>query len=311
MIVGRRGFALLVVIWLAALLAGAGLHWSLRSRQHLAALGNQIDRIEMTAAAEAGLSLVRATLDHRLRVQQGLVDLDIDAWRTTRPLDFSGSVSEQADLRWRATVDDLGRRVNLNLADPIQLRRLLAWFAIDSRLAARVADATVDWRDPDDWPRVEGAEREAYLAAGAARIPANGPFETVREWASVMGVTEQLYERASRYLCVDGSGRINLSTAPDPVVLSLPGFGPEALAVLRGPGVVRSLTELAGSLPAGARATLEPHLAWLESRTTFITEELQIDVVGYRRIDGFETRLRAVLVRSGGTSTLVGVREQS
>lgn len=305
----RGGFGLLLVVWLAALLGALGLHWSVRTRQHLAALGTQVDRIESAAAAEAGLAVIRATLDHRLALQASPDAPEIDPWRTTRQLDFSGSVSEESDLRWQATVDDLGRRLNLNLAEPVQLRRFLAWFAIDSRRAARIADATLDWRDADDWTRVEGAEREDYLSVGAPHLPPNRAFGSVREWSRVMGVTDELYDRVSPYLSVEGSGRINVRTAPDPVLASLPGFGPEVLSVLRRGVVVSSLSSLSGTLSAAGRAALLPHRAWLESRTTFLTEEMRIEVVGYRPGSGYEARMRAVLARSGLTSSLIDVRE--
>lgn len=305
----RGGFGLLLVVWLAALLGALGLHWSVRTRQHFAALGTQVDRIESAAAAEAGLAVVRATLDHRLALQAGLEPRAIDPWRTTRPLDFSGNLSEESDLRWRATVDDLGRRLNLNLVEPVQLRRFLTWFAIDSRRAARIADATLDWRDADDWTRVEGAEREDYLSVGAPHLPPNRAFGNVREWSRVMGVTDELYDRVSPYLSVEGSGRINVMTAPDPVLASLRGFGPEVLTVLRRGVVVSSLSELSGTLSAAGRAALLPHRAWLESQITFLTEEMRIEVVGYRPGGGYEARMRAVLARSGRTSSLIEVRE--
>lgn len=306
---GRGGFSLLLVVWLAALLGAVGLHWSVSTRQQLAVLTNQIQRIETSVAAEAGLAVIRARLDQRLLLQASEA-LEIDPWRTDRPVTFSGEVSPESDLHWRATVDDLGRRINLNVVDAVQLRRFLVWFAIDSREAARIADATLDWRDADDWSRVEGAEREAYLASGSAALPTNRPFERLREWSSVQGVTEEIYDRVAPHLSVVGSGRINVITAPDPVLLSLPGFGPEALGVVRQNSTVSSLASLSAALSAAGRAALRPHWAWLQARTTFVTEELQLEVRGHRPTGGYQARMHAVLVRSGRTSSLVDVREE-
>jgi hypothetical protein len=217
-------------------------------------------------------------------------------------------VSEESDLLWRALVHDLGGRLNLNTTEPAQLRRLLEWLPVDARSAAHIADATADWRDADEWPRVEGAERDAYDEAGRARLPSNRPFQSVPEWASVLGVTAELYDRISPYLSVDGSGRINIATAPDPVLVSLPGFGPEALAVLRSGTPVYDLSGLLGALSATARAAMRPHVAWLQARTTFSTEELHIEVVGYRPASTYETRMSVVLARSGHVSSVVSAR---
>ncbi|HVA47155.1 MAG TPA: hypothetical protein VNH11_12375 [Pirellulales bacterium] len=53
-----------------------------------------------------------------------------------------------------------------------------------------IADAILDWLDPDDVPRTYGAERDYYSSYNYA--PKNGPFESVEELLLVKGVTPQL-----------------------------------------------------------------------------------------------------------------------
>ncbi|MGH7134843.1 MAG: general secretion pathway protein GspK, partial [Pirellulales bacterium] len=57
-------------------------------------------------------------------------------------------------------------------------------------MTAQIADCILDWLDPDDVPRPNGAERDFYTSRGYA--PKNGPFETVEELLLVNGVTPQL-----------------------------------------------------------------------------------------------------------------------
>lgn len=309
MIHGREGFSLLLVVWLAALLGAVGLQWSVGTRLQFAVLTNHIQRIETSAAAEAGLSVMRARLDQRLLLAEGSDGFEIDPWRTDRAVTFTGQVSPESDLLWQATVDDLGRRINLNVVDVVRLRRFLNALVIDSREAARIADATLDWRDADDLSRAQGAEREAYRSIGAAHLPTNRPFSHVREWAYVLGVTDEIYHRVAPHLSVVGSGRVNIATAPDAVLLSLPGFGPEALGVVRQDPTIGSLNSLSAALSPTGRAALRPHWAWLEARATFVTEELQLEVMGHRPTGGYRARLHAVLVRNDRTSSLVHLRE--
>lgn len=55
-----------------------------------------------------------------------------------------------------------------------------------------IADSILDWLDPDDIPRTNGAEREYYSGLSPPRVPKNGPIETVEELLLIKGVTPQL-----------------------------------------------------------------------------------------------------------------------
>src|SRR5438105_5191334 len=55
-----------------------------------------------------------------------------------------------------------------------------------------VADAILDWLDPDDEPRELGCEVEYYSGLSPPYAPKNGPLDTVEELLLVRGVTPQL-----------------------------------------------------------------------------------------------------------------------
>lgn len=55
-----------------------------------------------------------------------------------------------------------------------------------------IADAILDWMDPDDTPRQYGAERDYYSSLTPSYAPKNGPMESVEELLLVRGVTPQL-----------------------------------------------------------------------------------------------------------------------
>ncbi len=55
-----------------------------------------------------------------------------------------------------------------------------------------IADSILDWLDPDDTARTNGAEREYYFGLNPPRVPKNGPIETVEELLLIKGVTPQL-----------------------------------------------------------------------------------------------------------------------
>ena len=55
-----------------------------------------------------------------------------------------------------------------------------------------IADAIVDWVDPDDTPRAAGAESETYLGLSNPYRAKNGPLNSVDELLFVRGITPQL-----------------------------------------------------------------------------------------------------------------------
>jgi hypothetical protein len=61
-----------------------------------------------------------------------------------------------------------------------------------------VADAILDWLDPDDEPREFGAELEYYTTLPTPYTPKNGPLETIEELLLVRGVTPELLFGADR-----------------------------------------------------------------------------------------------------------------
>lgn len=60
------------------------------------------------------------------------------------------------------------------------------------RMTPQMADAILDWIDPDDSPRAVGAERNWYSAAGATRLPTQRPLKELAELLFVRGVTTEL-----------------------------------------------------------------------------------------------------------------------
>jgi general secretion pathway protein K len=84
-------------------------------------------------------------------------------------------------------------RIDLNFADELLLTAAFAGNGIGEKEARGLAARIIDWRDADDMPGQQGAERGEYRLANRPVTPRNGPFETVSELLLVMGA-EQLSE---------------------------------------------------------------------------------------------------------------------
>ncbi len=85
-----------------------------------------------------------------------------------------------------------------------------------------IADAILDWLDPDDTPRDNGAEADYYAALNPPYAPKNGPIDTIEELLLVRGVTPELLfgADANRNGIIDpneeGNAQIAQSSGADP-----------------------------------------------------------------------------------------------
>jgi general secretion pathway protein K len=133
---------------------------------------------------------------------------------------------ELGDARFQVTVSDLNARLDLNRAAPTMLRAFLAQFVGEGE-AERLVAALEDWKDPDDEPREAGAEVDAYIGAGSPFRPPNRPLLRLDELTRIRGFADSLTYAIAPYVTVRGDERINVNTAPEPVLGALPALGTE------------------------------------------------------------------------------------
>ena len=269
-----RGAALLLVMWLIALLAALVGGFAMSARVEYLQ-GRVLSRgLVAEQAARAG-------------IEYALVRLaDTDPRRRWLP-DGRGYEWEFGEAQVQVQVIDENGKVDLNTAQLPLLSGLLRVLGTDPREADRLAGAIVDWRDPDVLSQpAGGAEDGDYAAAELPYGAKDSAFETLAELQAVLGMTPPLYARLVPHLTVF-SGRV----MPDPAfasaeVLAAMGLDAEAIIAQRrrwdpASGQPPPVIEGGGSLVDASSGTYS-----IRSRA--------------RLRDGREALLR-VVVRSGGT----------
>ena len=194
-----RGVALLLVLWLVALLAATVGAFALSARTEQLQ-GQVLARgFEARESARAGIEYAMARLGEDDPKRRWIPDGREYRWR------FG-----DADVSLRI-VDEQGK-LDLDMADASLIAALLRQLGSDPQAAMRIAGAIVDWRDADALTQPSGgAEAPDYAAAGRDYGPANLPFESVAEVEQVLGMTPALYARLAPLVTVY-SGR----AVPDP-----------------------------------------------------------------------------------------------
>ncbi len=209
----RRGIVLAIVLWATALFEVLVVGMLSAARFDLRRGQYRLDRVRALALAEGGIERVTALLTQDQNTWDGLNE----AWSLgpTRSVTFrEGDVS--------VSIEDEGGKLNLNAVPPTQMRKFLSGRRIPGE--ETVFDSFLDWQDPDESPRLHGAEDDWYLRQPRSYHAKNAPLDSVGEMKLIRGMTDPAFRLISPYLTVYGPGRVNLNTASFPVLASLPGM---------------------------------------------------------------------------------------
>ena len=262
---GMRGAALLLVLWLVALLTALVGAYALTAR--IEALQGRVGSRGAMAQeiARAGMEYALVRVADRNPETHWQPNGRAYAWR------FDG---HYVQVR---IIDETGK-VDLNQADVPLLSRLVQVLGEPPDASDALAAAIVDWRDADDLSQpVGGAEDGDYAAAGRPYGAKDAPFETIAELEQVLGMTPDLYARLEPFLTLySGRGQPDATYAQGPVLVAM---GMDATAWL------------AQREAAGAAGALQ--LVGTGSGTYSIESRARL-------ADGRETSLRTV-VRAGAS----------
>ncbi len=212
----QSGIALVMVLWMLALMSVIAGSLVFSSRTEVLMAGNMATLAQAEAFADAGAykaihELVRPQTDPQRWKGDGLTHL----WKL-----------QGADLQ--VTILDESAKVDLNAAPAVLLKGLFRALGVAEPDADALADAVTDWRDSDDLRSLHGAEKAEYAAAGRDYGPANAPFETIEELRQVLGMNDDLFRKLELLVTVHSrQGGVNAAVAPREVLLALPGATPE------------------------------------------------------------------------------------
>jgi len=234
-VTGERGFALLGVMLVVALLTVVVLELTVSMRLEASAGRSFREELLASYLAEAAVQQALREVVSQAPIQAVDGSGALVFYRlvpgSTLPMRLPSLPRERVPLgsgEFSYRLTDEEGRLNLNSAPPVRLAHLLQALGLDRRARDVVVDSLQDWRDPDDLPRANGAESEDhYLKLPVPYCARNARLQDPAELLQIRGVTRELYEgRAERpglaqLTTVFGRDGVNLNTAPPSVLAAL------------------------------------------------------------------------------------------
>jgi general secretion pathway protein K len=228
----ERGFALLAVLLVLAMVAVLGTEFAYVTRLEASAVRAYKDGIAAAHLAEAGIA-------------QAIRELASE-WSLVTAEDYGELTFYTRD---RIAIPKLPRRevtfgpgqfsyrlrdeealLNLNTAQPARLETLLENLGVQRADRDTIVNSIQDWRDPNDEHRLSGAESDDYyLKLPVPYRARNANLESVTELLQIKGITPELFHGAERkggladVVTVRSTGQVNINTA-GPLVLRALGL---------------------------------------------------------------------------------------
>jgi general secretion pathway protein K len=228
----QRGIALLIVLWVLAVLTVLVFSFSLMTRAESYGTLAFKEGLEKKFLAEAGIERGIMEIIYRsINKNQALTLEGKEAWK----LDGTAYRSETGQDGYAVRILDESGKISLNgLTDSsgIVLKNLLIGQGASPENADIIVDSILDWKDADDLHRLSGAESDYYLSLPKPYKARNADFETVEELILVRGMTPDiLYGAGGKakgifpFLTVHRkAGLIGLNVAPREILAALPGM---------------------------------------------------------------------------------------
>jgi general secretion pathway protein K len=221
----EKGIALIITLWVLTILSVVAFSFAYLARLEMKIAGYERTRLIALGLARAG-------------IERGIEELtrDINNYDAFDEEWREKFVDEEGVLREIEIEDNQGKivgtytlrisdeegKINLNYGDELKKERILGELlqVLDIEGKEVIRDSILDWIDPDNLHRIQGAEDSYYQGLDTPYDCKDGPLDILEELFLIRGVTPQLFreKQLSNFLTVHSQGQININTASKEVL---------------------------------------------------------------------------------------------
>lgn len=209
-IIGEKGVALLMVLWVLMLLTVIVGEFCFTMRTRVNITRNFKESTEAYYIAVAGLNraieeIIRQEMtpprivsmkSMKNHADPALEEAAAPSWRMNTnipPMAFAGG---EFEIR----IENQSGKVNINLAEKPLLAAMLEGFDMDPSEKDVIVDSIMDWRDADRNHRINGAEDDYYQSLPEPYDCKDADFDSPEELLLVRGVTPEIYFQGLEHL---------------------------------------------------------------------------------------------------------------
>jgi len=230
----QKGIALLIVLWVMAILMVTVFSFSMMSRAETYGTLAFKEAEEKKFLAEAGIERgIMEIINISVNRNQTLTLVGKEPWKA----DGTIYTTDTGEGSYVVRITDESGKIWLNgLSDEnsIILKNLLISQGTSPENADSIVDSILDWKDTDDLHHLNGAESDYYMSLPNPYKAKNADFETLEELILVKGITPEILYGTDktkgiiRYLTLySNTTKININAAPKEILAAIPGMTAE------------------------------------------------------------------------------------
>jgi general secretion pathway protein K len=193
---GERGFAMVAVLLVLALIGLLGAEFAYSMRLEARAARNYKDTVMAGHLAEAALeNAIREIVGQGTLVAEG-EDGELTFYTPDRAAlkRLPREAVPLGDGQYSYRITDEAARLNVNSIAPQRLDRLLQLMDVDKQERDTIVASIQDWRDANDEHRANGAESDDYyLKLPVPYRARNANLDSINELLQIKGITPALF----------------------------------------------------------------------------------------------------------------------
>jgi hypothetical protein len=183
----KKGVVIIAVLWICALVMWFALKISTETRLQGEEQAHLLRKSQALHLAIGGCYEALARMGQA--PSSGLDRTPEDSWQP----DGTPHLVDYQSGRAVVIVEKEDQKINVNRANPSQLKAAFEKRGMEGELADTLADRIVDFVDKDDTPLLHGMEKAQYKQAGLHYGPINGPMVRLDQILMIPGMTQQLF----------------------------------------------------------------------------------------------------------------------
>jgi general secretion pathway protein K len=237
-----RGVAMVIVLWVIMVLSLliSGFAFTMQVETQVASFSRKELKAEMLARSGIEVARMQLMLHMTSPTESGFDALNQD-WATNETLYVD---HELGDGKYNVKITDEESKLPINLLSQDQLRRLMDLLGIDPSDGDVIVDSILDWREPGDLHRLNGAKSDYYESLSPPYSAKNAPLDRVEELLLIRGVTKEIYDGTpatedeparpglKNLFTTTSSGQVNINTASSIVLQTILGLDDTHVAAL-------------------------------------------------------------------------------
>jgi general secretion pathway protein K len=193
-----KGVALVMVLWVVAILSVVVLEFSFAMRTEVNIANHYKEELQLYAMAEGGVQRAVAELiyKHDAQVQQmrkSLKPEEIPPEKAEWVPDGRPYLLPFDQGACEVRVMSEAGKININVISESMLRKIIGNLGLEGEERDVVVDSILDWRDPNDLHRANGAENDYYQSLKEPYDCKDGNLDSIEELLLVRGVTPDLF----------------------------------------------------------------------------------------------------------------------